>query len=144
MLSAMNSFADEAAETGALLDRLAYPAESSFAAAALQDIQTHFGYLPHSCDALVAHHFGVDAALLAALIADNSLFRRREAPACRLRLCVGPSCSREGADALVARFADAEQLSCMGCCNRAPVAIVDGEMLTSASVVAIAARLARI
>jgi len=121
-----------------MLDARGYPAEMGYLVAALEDIQAAFGHVPADALAVLAGHFGTDADCLRRKADAFDLFRFAPPPPHRIRICHGPVCAACGGEELLADVSGSEDVGvetghCLGRCDQAPVASIDGRLFTHAT-----------
>jgi len=107
----------------------AYPAEADWLIAVLEDIQAGLGFIPVQAVGLLARYFGLQAPDVRALIEDSEAFRSTPPARHLLHVCTGPICTAAGARKLLAEAkGKPDHLAgyCLGCCDKAPVVMLDG------------------
>jgi NADH:ubiquinone oxidoreductase subunit E len=120
-----------------------YPCKQPYLLAALEDLQAHFGFLPQAAVAIVANHFGQEPDFDSEL---SALFHSMPDNPHAVKICAGPLCSRAGSDDLITTLEAAPNIAieasyCLGVCNRAPAAVLNGETISRASADKIFSRL---
>ncbi|HXH72460.1 MAG TPA: NAD(P)H-dependent oxidoreductase subunit E [Mariprofundaceae bacterium] len=121
-----------AQEIRELLESKGY-SSAAYLLAALEDVQASCGVLDDESLAAVAAHFRLPEAKVRALVADcTEAFRSASAP--ELRICLGPVCRNAGSEALLEKAGNAAASShCMGACDHAPVAKLNGKLIAEAT-----------
>ncbi|MCF7822121.1 MAG: NAD(P)H-dependent oxidoreductase subunit E, partial [Mariprofundaceae bacterium] len=113
-----------------------YPRKQPYLLAALEDLQAHFGFLPDAAVAIAATRFGrvpdFDCEL-------STLFHFRPDNPHAARICTGPLCSKAGSSTLITALEATPDVAieashCLGICNQAPAAVLNGEVIPRASV----------
>ena len=120
-----------------------YPCKQPYFLAALEDLQAHFGFLPEAAVAIAATHFGQVPDFDCEL---STLFHFRPDNPHAVRICTGPLCSSVGSSALITALEVAPDITieashCLGACDRAPAAVLNGEIISRVSVEKILGRL---
>jgi len=113
-----------------------YPRKQLYLLAALEDIQTHFGFLPEAAAVTVFDYFGQT------LDFDNelsALFHFSSDNPNAIKICAGPLCSKAGSSNLIKAVRAASSIAvesshCLGACSQAPAAQFNGETISPASV----------
>jgi len=116
---------------GELLESKGYSSSVDLLAA-LEDVQAQYGVVSAESVAGVAVFLGVAEARVQALLADcPDAFVSRPLPA--IRICNGPVCRNAGSEALLDQaMGRAAASHCLGACDHAPVAKVNGELIPEA------------
>jgi len=112
-----------------------YPRKQPYLLAALEDLQAYFGFLPEAAAAIVLDHFGQTLNFDSEL---SALFHANPGNPHAVKICAGPLCSRAGSSDLIAALEAApniviEASHCLGACNQAPAAALNGETVSQAS-----------
>jgi len=113
-----------------------YPRKQPYLLAALEDLQAYFGFLPEAAAAIVLDHFGQKLNFDSEL---SALFHSKPDNPHAVKICAGPLCSRAGSSDLIAALKAAPNIAieashCLGACNQAPAAVLNGETISQASV----------
>jgi len=101
--------------------------------AALEDVRGHFGGVEPSAVVVVAEYFGVPASRVQSLLeaCGDAL---QPATAGGLQICTGPVCRNAGAESLLEHAGELAVAShCLGACDHAPVARLDGRLIAEAA-----------
>ena len=122
-----------------------YPRKQPYLLAALEDVQTHFGFLPKAAAATVLDYFGQTLDFDSEL---SALFHFSSGNSNAVKICAGPLCSKAGSSDLIKALRTAsstavEPSHCLGACSQPPAAQFNGETISSASVDKISALLKR-
>ncbi|MBF0297673.1 MAG: NAD(P)H-dependent oxidoreductase subunit E [Oligoflexia bacterium] len=125
--------------------------DSSAAVPILQEIQTHYGYLPREAMDIVVENTNISASQLFGVATFYAQFRLKPIGRNLIRVCHGTACHVSGADRLNTSIrnslgimdekedttADAaytiENVACLGCCSLAPVMTIGGEVFGNLS-----------
>jgi NADH:ubiquinone oxidoreductase subunit E len=120
-----------------------YPRKQSYLLAALEDLQAHFGFLPEASATIAAGYFGQELNFDSEL---SALFHSNPDNPDAVRICTGPLCSRAGSGDLITTLEAAPNIAieashCLGVCNMAPAAVLNGETISRVSADKIFSRL---
>jgi len=120
-----------------------YPRKKTYFPAALEDLQAHFGFLPEAAAAIAAGYFGRELNIDSEL---STLFHSGPDNPDAVRVCTGPLCSRAGSGDLITTLEAASDITveashCLGGCDQAPVAVLNGETVSQVSADEIFSRL---
>jgi len=112
-----------------------YPREQAYLLAMLEDLQAHFGFLPEAATTIVLNYFGQKLNFDSEL---SLLFHGNPDDPCAVKICTGPLCSKAGSSGLITALKAEPNLAieashCLGSCNLAPAALLNGETVSQAS-----------
>ncbi|MBF0361500.1 MAG: NAD(P)H-dependent oxidoreductase subunit E [Oligoflexia bacterium] len=125
--------------------------DSSAAVPILQEIQTHYGYLPREAMDVVVENTNISAAQLFGVATFYAQFRLKPVGRHLIRVCHGTACHVSGADRLNTSLRNTlnikdekedtspgngytmENVACLGCCSLAPVMTIGGEVFGNLS-----------
>ncbi|MFC1536642.1 NAD(P)H-dependent oxidoreductase subunit E [Pseudomonadota bacterium] len=112
-----------------------YPRKQPYLIAALEDVQTHFGFLPEAAVAIVLDYFGQTLDFDSEL---SALFHFSSDNPNAIRICAGPLCSKAGSSDLIKAVRTASSIAvmpsyCLGACSQPPAAEFNGETISPAS-----------
>jgi NADH:ubiquinone oxidoreductase subunit E len=107
----------------------------------LQDIQSHFGYLPQEALRYLASKTQCTPAQIYGVVTFYSQFRLQPVGKHMIRVCHGTACHVQGAERISQTVSDMlhiddgettedglftlEKVACLGCCSLSPVIMVD-------------------
>lgn len=114
---------------------------NSYLIAILQDVQTHFGYLPKECLDEVAQRMQIPTAKVSGVATFYHFFTFKPKGKYKVTLCMGTACFVRGAEQVLARFCEllgievgetttdglfsVECARCLGACALAPIVLVN-------------------
>lgn len=136
---------NEETKKGILALQKLYPKKRSALIPALHLAQAEKGYLPHEVQKEVADLFEIDVNEVHAVVTFYDMFFEKPSGKHVLHVCKNVSCMLRGADGLLARLCQRLRIApgettddgeftviaseCLGACDKAPVMIVDTEVV---------------
>lgn len=126
----------------AILRARAYPRDSRYLVALLEDVQTEFGFVPEQSLTKIAHYFALAEAEVKTWFDDATVLRSRPLARHVLKVCGGPVCGRHGgarllvaSEALLHGSHDCSLVAsqCLGRCHEAPAVMLDSSVLAPAA-----------
>ena len=118
-----------------------YSRHSTYLLAALEDVQSEFGYVSADAMKFMAAYFDTSEEMVSSLTADCSALHVTPPAKHVLHVCQGPLCSASGGRALIVKAREAIGACknvrlvaghCLGSCHDAPVAKLDASLMCCA------------
>lgn len=109
-----------------ILQRTHYPKDARYMLAAIQDIHRELGFLPKECEATIAEWFG---QALPETLSQMTSFRHSPKADHVVEQCIGAVCSLKKIAGLRSEL-PFEYTHCLGACDQAPCARVNGKIIT--------------
>lgn len=119
-----------------------YPAEPVWLLAALEEVQTQMGWVPEGLGRDLAGALKAGPEQLETLFSVEGLFRLEPPVAHAIEVCCGAVCSTRGGEVLLAELQQRAEgtdvrveraPSCVGCCDRPPAVLYNGEVFPGAT-----------